>query len=59
MSVCSKRDKFVMTLHDLIARHSMSDVDAFGLDVCNIAVENVPLILNFGAGRRIRRIPSD
>lgn len=52
-SVCTGKVRFLMKTHGFIARHTMSDVDAFGLDVCNLAVENVPLILNNGPQRRI------
>lgn len=53
-SICTARERFVMKLHDIIARHSMSDTVAFGLDVCNVTVENVPLILRSAPIPRIQ-----
>lgn len=52
-SECSGKVRFLMNFHGKIARLTMSDVDAFGLDVCNLTVENVPLILNNAPQRRI------
>lgn len=52
-SVCTGKARFLMEAHGFISRHTMSDIDAFGLDVCNLTVENVPLILNNGPQRRI------
>lgn len=52
-SECSARERMLMNLHSKISHHTMSDVDAYGLDVCNLKVENVPLILSRTPSRRI------
>lgn len=54
---CNRKDSFIMKLHDLVAKYARSDAKAFGLDVCNLTVENTPLIINPDKSLRVR--PSD
>ena len=53
-SNCRRRESFVMRLHDMIGRHSLSDIDAYGLNVCNVTVESAPMILNTSPWQRIK-----
>ena len=52
-SVCGKKDRMLMRLHNIISRFALSDVSAYGLDVCNVTEETSPMIIN---DRRPRRI---
>ncbi len=56
-SECTSTQRFVMNQHAIIDRHTMGDIRAFGLDVCNLTVENAPLILNTTTPRRIVPTP--
>lgn len=55
-SNCRRRESFVMRLHDMIGRHSLSDIDAYGLNVCNVTVESAPMILNTSPWQRIKPV---
>ena len=53
-SNCSQYEKIVMQLYGLLSKIGISTEKALGLDTSNIAIENVPLIINHGENRRIR-----
>lgn len=58
-SSCTWYERTVMHLRDLIKHLGITDTKAFGLDTSYVTVENVPLIINSGAQRRIRLSASD
>lgn len=47
--------QFIIRMHGLLQRLTQSDVDAFGLDTCNVEVETVPVVVRQAYPRRIRR----
>lgn len=54
-NACGGKEAFVMNLHDMVGRFSRSDATAFGLDVCNLTVENTPLIISPATSVRIKK----
>lgn len=54
-SSCRRSQRTIMRLHDMIRRMAISDMKAYGLNVCNVAVETAPLILNNRPTQRVAR----
>ena len=54
-SNCSKFEKTVMQIYGYLSKIGMSTEKALGLDTSNVTVENVPLIINHGKERRIKK----
>lgn len=54
-SYCSSADRTIMNLYKKLRYLGISDSTAFGLDTSIVSVETVPLIINRGQARRIRR----
>ncbi len=54
-SNCRRRDSRLMLLHQWLRRLSISDQKAMGLETSVVTEETVPLIINTGHGRRIKR----
>lgn len=52
-SNCRPVEKIAMTLYGFLSRIGITTERALGLDTSNLTVENVPLIINRGASRRI------
>ena len=54
-SNCSKFEKSVMKIYGYLSKLGLSTEKALGLDTSNVSVENVPLIINHGKERRIKK----
>ena len=50
-------DNFILTLHSITRRLSISDDKALQLDATNTIVEQVPITFDHEVGRRIERLP--
>ena len=58
-SECRRGERMLMILFSRLSRLARTDVEALGLDVCNVTEENVPLILSGGPERRISPVLRD
>ena len=54
-SNCKPFEKLSMKLYGILCKMGISTEKALGLDTSNVTVENVPLIINYGANRRIKK----
>lgn len=52
--VQSPWQQFIIRMHGLLQRLTQSDVDAYGLDTCNVELEKVPVVVRQAYPRRIR-----
>ena len=55
-SSCTPAQRWLLTMYERLRVMARSDESALGLDTSNLTVENVPLILNTAAPRRITRV---
>ena len=54
-SNCRRSDRRLMLVHQRLRRLGISDQKAMGLETSVVTEETVPLIINTGHGRRIKR----